>query len=479
MGSFIINDNGNSGYSRADFISALEGLQPLLVSGQNIKTINSQNVLGSGNLEVSTHTYEYDLSPLEESLRDGAIAKVNALNPVEPSTGKRKHMMFGFITDLHTYPYKSVVSNEDVESAVSQMLSRGITFNAGTDADVIAQYIKDNWPSSGGYQGASAEHALRLLGAIGYNVGLDVVFCGGDLSDGRMPYDCYSYAMWRVKSLFDRYISVPRFFTDGNHDRWYQTSVGYRSNAQWNLWLKNVLNSRGGTYTIDNSSINNFVSNVYWVDFPKYKIRAIMRSQYEKEMTYDTGIQERTTGGGTGSSIKNVFDAMRFENPQDATEWTIMMLSHNSGDSESNKLWDNYLGYYRYAQRIGNENGTGWGASSQYMYMGFMNPVDNGGVQNKGTAGYPGKATIGQIYGHVHTTAHSDLAANSTTLWKTSVWNSFEWSQDKADEYHFSLFIVDQDNFKLYEIKVGGQYDTSSAAYDSERGIFVYNYRHH
>lgn len=478
MGSYIINDNGD-GYTRAQFEAALLEKQDILESGQNIKTINGNSVLGAGNLDInaSQPDYTYDLSELETTLKNGVVDKLNALNPIDQSTGKRKYMMFGFITDLHTYPSKSVISNEDIESAASAMLSAGVTFNAGSTATAVADAILDNWPTtSSGYMGCTAEPSLKLLGAIGYQVGLDAVFCGGDLSDGRLPYDCYSYAMWRVKSLFDKYISVPRFFTEGNHDRWYQTSVGCRSNAQWLVWLQNILNSNGATYSIDNSSINNYVSNTYWIDFPAHKIRAIMRSQYEAACLQSIGIQEKTNGGGDGTSLKNFFDALSFANPQDAQEWTVMSLSHNNTQS----LIADYLSYYRNATRVGNENGTAWGGSSQYMYMGFMNPVDNGGVQNKGTAGYRGKATIGQIYGHVH-----NLASVSTTesndkvyLNQLSLYNAFTTTPASANDYKFSIFVVDSDNYQLHEIKVGLQYNTDSAGYNSTSGIFTYDYRH-
>ena len=38
--------NGESGYSREDFMSALEGKQDVLQSSVNIKTINGQGVMG-------------------------------------------------------------------------------------------------------------------------------------------------------------------------------------------------------------------------------------------------------------------------------------------------------------------------------------------------------------------------------------------------------------------------------------------------
>lgn len=480
MASYIINDNGSSGYTRAQFEAALLGKQDILVSGTNIKTIDGNSVLGSGNLTInaSQQEYTYDLSELETTLKNGVVDKLNTLNPIDQSTGKRKYMMFGFITDLHTYPSKSVISNEDIESAASAMLSAGVTFNAGSTATAVADAILDNWPTtSSGYMGCTAEPSLKLLGAIGYQVGLDAVFCGGDLSDGRLPYDCYSYAMWRVKSLFDKYISVPRYFTEGNHDRWYQTSVGCRSNAQWLVWLQNILNSNGATYSIDNSSINNYVSNTYWVDFSAYKIRAIMRSQYEAACLQSIGIQEKTSGGGDGTSKKNFFDALSFANPQDAETWTVMSLSHNNND---NGWQADYLYYYRNGTRLGNDNGTGWGSSTQNMYLGFMNPVDNGGVQNKGTAGYHGKATIGQIYGHVHNLASVTTSSSNDKVYltKLSLYNAFTTTPSSADDYKFSIFVVDSDNYQLHEIKVGLQYNTDSAGYDSTSGIFTYDYRH-
>ena len=50
--AYIINNDNSSGYSRADFLTALGQKQNTLVSGVNIKTVNGSSVLGVGDLAV-------------------------------------------------------------------------------------------------------------------------------------------------------------------------------------------------------------------------------------------------------------------------------------------------------------------------------------------------------------------------------------------------------------------------------------------
>lgn len=59
-----------SGYvTEEELASALLGMQPTLVSGENIKTINGKSLLGSGNIEISGGSKEFvEVAPTQEPL---------------------------------------------------------------------------------------------------------------------------------------------------------------------------------------------------------------------------------------------------------------------------------------------------------------------------------------------------------------------------------------------------------------------------
>jgi hypothetical protein len=488
--AYIIQNGGSSDYTRADFVSALEGLQPLLVSGTNIKTINSQSVLGSGNIEANVtpptpqeYPQEALLTASEKEKRATTLARINELNPIV--NGKRKYMMFGFISDLHTMPTQTAINavpNAEMEADVQAILNANIVFpnwegeGNVSDAASIAAHIKSAWPSSdASYYGATSEPDLRLLGAIAFAAGFDAVFCGGDLSSGRLPYNCYSYMLYQMKKLFDKYITVPHYFADGNHDRRYNDDVAHRSNDEWDKWLK-LMNSNGASYITANESRYGKKSNTYYVDFASHKVRAVMRSIYENQ----------TTSAFSGSPCGyNDFDALSFENPADAQEWTAMSFCHY--DTNSTALqWA--LSYFYSGARIGNETGAYWGGSTGYT-AGFMNP-DKSTTNNKYNSqydgssknaqygsGYPGKAAIGMFYGHVHTLAEFSATQSN----EKNLLNHLSIRNSNDSGYTFSIFIIDDDNYKLRWLVYGGNYDSDKvpSGFDGTAKEFTLDYRHH
>lgn len=481
MGSFIINDNGN-GYSRADFMSALGGLQPLLVSGQNIKTINNNSVLGSGNIEVngSPQEYTYELTDYEKGLKNDVLSKLSALNP------NGNYFTFGVISDLHTVPTKAEINAQyqsgELEDICQELIDAGIELRGEgiTDAASAASYIKDNWPTTvENYNGLTCEPNVILLGAIGYEYGLDGVFCAGDLGAGSLPYDCNSYAMWRIKDLLKQYISVPLFVTEGNHDRWYgnnRTDLdGCRGCAEWLKWL-NVLNTKNRAVFPDTDSVrykgsdNDFLpSNTYYVDFPTHKVRVIMRSQYEKqEWVYaPTNKTAKSNNMGDGCFFKYINDCLTLSNPTDAGNWKIMAVSHNINNSSTNYT-DQYL------QCFYNGTAHGTGASSDQ----FSLPAPNNGNR--------GGCIIGEIYGHIHPTTR-ETRVTSGKLEAIALLNSGQFtksalaSQRNGSNYYcFSIFVFDDVNFNLHEIKVGYQYNTGEEYYGAQvAGVFTFPLRHH
>lgn len=495
MASYVINNSGTSGYSRADFVSAIEDKQDVLVSGQNIKTINGNSVLGSGNIEVNVtpptpqeYPQEALLTDTEKQYRATTLARINELNPIV--NGKRKYMMFGFISDLHTMPTQATINaveNADMVADVQTILDAGVVFpnwegdGNVNNASAIASYIKSAWPSNDeSYYGSSSEQDIRLLGAIAFAAGFDAVFCGGDLSSGRLPYNCYSYQLYQMKKMFDKYITVPHYFTDGNHDRRYNDDVAHRNNDEWDKWLK-LMNSDGASYITANESRYGNKSNTYYIDFASHKVRAVMRSVYE-------GITTSSAMGGSPYGY-NDFDALSFENPADAQEWTVMGFCHYNTDS-TGLHWAMY--HYYTGSRIGADTGRPWGSSTGYT-AGFINPdksTTNNSYQSQYDgqsknaqygSGYAGKAAIGMFYGHVHTLADFTITVPSAEGDDRQLLNHLSIQNSSAGGYTFSIFIIDDDNYKLHWLKYGPSYNDGKvpSGFDRTANEFTLDYRHH
>jgi hypothetical protein len=410
--AYIINNDGSSGYTRAQFVAALGGLQPLLASGQNIKTINGQSVLGAGNLQVSAREYSYDLTSVEQGLQADAKAFLDAVNPVQLN-GKHKYFSFIFLTDLHDGGYYAGEG--------------GNTYN---------------------------EHAIKLAGSIAHDCGVSAVFCGGDLSrGGDVDFGTYTNNLEIVRQLFDTYISVPHYVTCGNHDRKYSKTSVLRDNDTWLAYLKRF-NSDGAQYyngkihaynDTNNVHPEGYTSNSYAVDFPEYKIRVFVRDNYETVQEQLDLDKVRYAGDVPGYtySENTVYYGGSFLFPEDL-DYTLLSVSHNAGG--------NPIGAY-----------AGW-IINQYLNTKH------------------GKAAVGEIYGHVHSSATHTMTDGC--LRSLSVWNLFarkraEGSEYPADDYHFSIFVIDTDNWMLREFKVGKLYDIdNNSYYDSVTGRFSYPIRH-
>lgn len=363
--------------------------------------------------------YSYELTQVEQSLQSGVLSKLAAIDPT------RKFMTFGFITDLHE-------SYDDVP----------YSFGGDGQPQVI-----------------TAKHALRLLGSIAHEYGMDAVLMGGDYSlGGDLTYSQYDDALDELVDDVRQNISVKRYATEGNHDRKYNSNVACRGNADWLAYLKRI-NSSGAVY-IDNSDAVNAngvkpydgeVGNTYYVDFPAYKVRVIMLSRYEK-----------VEQGGDGCFYKNLYDSLKITN---ADEWSVLVVTHfydNKTDIYLDKFFNAFLGN-------GTQNTWKGAGTDQFDFSAKINGDKKG------------LAVVGQIYGHVHSLASHTMADGK--LKALSVWNAFATKRQdgayQSDDYHFSVFVVDTDNWMLHEIKVGKLYDTTdNEYYDSTAGVFSYPIKH-
>lgn len=446
MAYIISNDNVN-GYSRADFISALAAKQDVLVSGENIKTINNHSVLGGGNLDVKPRAYIYDLNTVEQGLYDDAMTTLASLNP------NGDYVTFGFISDLHTMPTNSEIqAADDIEVVVADILAGGINLKSISEGQTIAGQIKATYPTNdASYYGASSRPSMKLLGAIANDFGIDAVFCGGDLSSGRLPYNTYAYMLEKVYGMFDEYISVPFFFIEGNHDYMYDSSVPERSGSEW-IKYQDRFNAPRGLETVYVRNIAEAVAYGdskpllgYYVNIDKggkNRVRFGIMSNYE---------------GQVGTSMNYVMHIA----DKNAADWTLCTMEHTNPA---------YLQPYYEACLKGVRKGTG-GSTGQHTF-----PVMNNGVRLG--------ALIGHIVGHIHqslmgrTTGDIGTTSNPLDYWYHTITvsnaysdNSDTYNKNNANGYCFSIFVVDTDNWWLYEYQPG-RHPRNDANYTEVEGMY-------
>lgn len=450
MSSYIVNNNGGSsgGYTRAQFVAALEQLQPKLYdttsvipSGKsaNIKTINGNSVLGGGNLTIAAKTYTYDLTENEQGWYDDAMDELALLDP------EKKFIKFGFITDLHTMPTRSQIqADNDIEDVVADMLSYGVVLEE-PESGTIADGIRSTWPSSDdSYYGVTSEPAIKIMGAIGYNYGLDAVFCNGDLSSGRLPYNSYSYMLEIMARMFDKYVSVPHYVTKGNHDHKYNADVAVRSSAEWMKYV-NRFNYSGGQEVVFVKDIpaavaqnDTYPLTAYYVNIDKggsNKLRMCVLNSYEGQwatsLNYSLSIVDKT-----------------------ANEWIIGSISHDMSPFSS--AW---LESYYNCCMSGTARGKGAG-SEQHTFPRMNNGAKTGGA-------------IGHIRGHIH---QSQRGLLSTTYQSIMVANAY------GSTPCFSIFIIDTDEWWMYELQVGRR-PRNDSSYPDVEGVYekvkdgVYRYK--
>ena len=379
--------------------------------GYVVDLTNSLNIKASfisGGDAPVIPTPDYDLTELEQQLHDDAIARLNLVNP------NHKYMAFGFITDLHE-SYDGV-----------------------------------------GYGGPliTSKPSLKLLSAIAKTYNLDGVFFGGDYSLGDgLSYEQYDAALRDLSDMVNASFTVPHFATEGNHDRWKSGNANNhcRGNTEWKRFLTGFNTPNMAVFPTRNDSENGYIANTYYVDFSKYKVRVVMRSEYEKQESVGSPVGNSE---GAGHFSNNLRDCLTFGVPSVAKNWTALCISHYSWNAA--------------------------GKNGDYM----MNQFLNGGLNN----GVTGKAAVGEIFGHVHyvTSAVHTMNETTGTLVRIGQTNAFATdlvssgnSSYVNDDYRFSLYIVDTNSFNLHEIKVGVQYNrTGNPYYNSNTRIFSYPFRH-
>ncbi|MBQ6341347.1 MAG: right-handed parallel beta-helix repeat-containing protein [Kiritimatiellae bacterium] len=398
-----------------------------------------------------------DVATLESNLKSDIMSKVNQVNPIDSTTGQRKYISFAMISDIHKC--KRVPGD-----------------------DATTNPVTTYWYGSAGYL-TEAEQSIRLLGSLAVDAGLDAVINGGDLStapivgnSGRLTVEEYTNEIWNVKAMFNQHLpaSVPLFTVDGNHDRHYKTNNAdiemITSDSDWAYVLTNfntsasVAHEHGVDVTyhrdlakakLGDNQTGRFTGNSYHLDFRRlyatkgYNVRIACISFYDTSAGSDTNYRAFDAGQFYDTDTGLPFDATK------TPENTIMgMVSHDGQDLDSRKP-KTTVGKF------------------QCGYMnGYSYPATPSGPWNLGT--HKGKAFFGLVAAHQHfahvatiTEAFDTQANPGNDVYASVVQVSSAYAVNYPSKpgqhqlgtdqaYHFSIFVVDTDNNKLHEVRVGG-----------------------
>lgn len=399
-------------------------------------------------LSVALWALGEDGAIVEGRLRSDILAMVDQVNPVDPGTGARKYISFGFISDIHKC--KRVPGDDAAENPVT-----------------------DYWYGSAGVL-TKAEQSIRLLGSVAAEAGLDAVINGGDFSTAPImgPSKGLTEAEYideirNVKAIFDTHIpaSVPLFTVDGNHERNYSHNGAsmHMSDETWTYVLTNFNTSaetakaRGVdvTYhrelqnaTLGGGKTGRQSGNSYHLDFRRLlasknrNVRIVCISPYDSS---------------PGSEAKyRVFDAAQFYDPATGQPY-------DAGKTPENTI----LGMVSHEGLIGVA-----GALQNGFMNGYSNPLARTGPWNLGThrgLGFFGLVAAHQHYTHVKPIKDAfDMRANPSNEFFASMvqvasayavnWPAKPEEHQLGTEsaYHFSIFVIDTERNLLREIRVGG-----------------------
>ena len=408
----------------------------------------------SAGLMAYGDTVSADVAAVEAKLKNDIMTIVNQVNPIDSTTGQRKYISFGFISDVHKC--KRVPGDDDPVSPVT-----------------------DYWYGSAGIL-TEAEQSIRLLGSVATDAGLDAIINGGDLSTAPVVGPAkglteveYTNEIWNVKAMFNQHIpsTVPLFTIDGNHERSYNIGGASMnmSDENWAYVLTNFNTSASAAHAqgvdityhrdIPNASIGNsqkgtFTGNSYHLDFRRlyaskgYNVRIACLSAYDK---------------ASGSDLRNrVFDAGQF---YDASGDQI-----SAGMTPENTI----MGLVAHgAEETVGVSARSAAGSLQCGYMnGYSNPGSKAGPWNGGT--HKGLGFFGLVAAHYHfvttkeiTDAFDNLVNADNKVYASSISVSASHAVNypakpaqhelgKEAAYHFSIFVIDTDKNLMREVRLGG-----------------------
>ncbi len=347
------------------------------------------------------------LSETEQALFDETLAKYNAVNPVDPKTGRRKFIAFGVLSDLHAC--KRAEGDDDPDAP-----------------------NKDYWYYWGSVL-TDCGPSIRLLGALARKVELDAILHAGDFSTANTkkpfaPGD-YRAVIRGVRADIERAApGIPFFTVDGNHDRDYwsaKTQSGNRmDNAEWGEVLREINTDVSGNEDIvltrhrdlANPSLGAdetgaYTGNSYTLDFRRLvkaggpNVRLVAVSLYDK--------------GPGSAAVQRVADGLRFDGAKDGfapSNTVVGFLSHDMLRSVAPTVR---------AYLDANAGSRVFGAIAGHLHFAYMVPF--------GTKAAPLES---KIHGMTNCFCkHGDTSREACRL---------------------SLFVFDTENDKLHEIRLAG-----------------------
>lgn len=373
-----------------------------------------------------------ELSPLEQELMKETLKLFDAANPLDPKTGKRKYISFGFVTDFHKC--KRV------------------------DGDDKAQgQVRTYW-YEGGCTLTVQDPSLRLLGAIAREAKLDAIINGGDLSTANPPTPLteqeYLAEIANMKQLFVRYLpkEVPFFTVDGNHDRcykqiqltdeaWRKVQESLNTDVSKNPEIEVTMHRDLKPALVGRDEQGVYSGNSYHIDFRRlfktkgYNVRVVMLSQFD-----------RTPGKATclrGYDATTFYDekTKALYHPEKTPENTIVGFVAHGADNAVPMIGGGYL---HAGSRCGNST-----CKIPFKW-------------NLGA--HKGMGFFGMVAGHIHQSIvkpYKELDAATvmvTRCYSTQCASSaraLELGTKKA--YRFSLFVLDTDQNKMKEIRLAGE----------------------
>lgn len=263
--------------------------------------------------------------------------------------------------------------------------------------------------------------SIQLLSKLCEQANISAVFCGGDLINAR-PEDEANLRANRQTVLdnFNAYLpNTPVFITTGNHDKRYSGEAELITNEEVAAYFAEV-NSHD-----DKVRIGYIDGTNYYVDFLEHKVRIIVFDSYD-------GLDATVEGGNATASAYATNNTQIWANglnmgEHDASEWIVGIMYHGMSFSGMRS----YLDAYR--KKTGYRKWVNTNASA-------------------------GKGYLGSIGGHAHMVVYSD--SNGVNTIQVSNAYGTPAQLGTVNGYCFSVFVVDIEGGKFYEVRVGRDADT-------------------
>lgn len=263
--------------------------------------------------------------------------------------------------------------------------------------------------------------SIQLLSKLCEQANISAVFCGGDLINAR-PEDEANLRTNRQTVLdnFNAYLpNTPVFITTGNHDKRYSGEAELITNEEVAEYFAEV-NSHN-----DKVRMTHIDGTNYYVDFLEHKVRIIVFDSYDD---LDAAIAAgETTLSAYATRNTQIWANGLNMGEYDASEWIVGIVYHGMSSSGM----DMYLEGFR----------------KKNSYRKWVN-----------TNTSAGKGYLGSIGGHAHMVVYSDFNGRNTI--QVSCAYGTPSQLGTVNGYCFSVFVVDIEGGKFYEVRVGRNADT-------------------